>query len=226
MILLTFSLFPPLLTATEFSFGNIRLPKEPSFSVSYQDLFSLSELQSVKVSWNEKSYGFGISHFGTSLYREMSFSGSYRLEIDNAFLMIEPSLLFLTQKDEDNLGFDADFMMGLSLKDYGIYLNAFHPFSWIRNNTIPIVTELCGVFSNEWNKVGFKLDFTEGWGISLGFGYCVKFPNFTTTLGLLTNPLIPSCGVSMDLRKIRFSAGFQNHPDLGLSETFTVQYRR
>ena len=226
MIFILFSLFPPLREAEEFGFGDIRRLTGPSLSVTYQNLFSISELQSVKIEWNRERYGLLLSHFGTELYREMVFGGSYKLELENLWLMIEPSLLYLSQKDEDNFGFNTNFMIGLFVKNYEIYLNAIHPISYISGETIPAEMELCMLYDNEWNRIGLKLDFLEGWGIGLGFGYLLKFTNFEVGVGLLTNPFIPTIGFSMDIGSIRFGAGFQNHTDLGLSRTFTVHYRR
>ncbi len=226
MILILLSLFPPLRNAEEFGFGDITRLRNPSLAITYQNLFSISELQSVKIDWNGKRYGLLISHFGTELYGEIVLGVRYKLELENVWLMVEPSLLYLSQQDEDNFGFSADFMGGLIWKDYGIYLNAINPLSYIAGETIPVEMELCMLYDNKWHSVGFKLDFLEGWGTGLGFGYSLKFTNFKAGVGLLTNPLIPTAGFSMDIASIRFEAGFQNHPHLGLSRTFTIYYMR
>ena len=138
--------------------------------------------------------------------------------------MVEPTLLNLSQEDGDNLGFTANFSVGLSLPNHSVYLRAFHPISWIRNSMIPSELELCGIYQDEWNKIGIKLNYTENWGIGLGFGYEIRFPTFNASLGLLTNPLIPTAGFSFEFSKMRFAIGIQNHPYLGLSETFTVNH--
>jgi hypothetical protein len=224
VFLLIFSLFPPLRTAEEFGFGNIPREPENSFSVTYQNLYAIPELQTVKIDWLNGSYGIGFSHFGTSFYRELILEGTLIKQIDKTFFIIEPSLLNLSQEDEDNFGFSADFLIGFSLPNHSVYLRTFHPVSWIRNNTIPAELELCGVYTDEWNKIGVKLNYTENWGIGLGFGYEIRFPTFNASLGLLTNPLIPTAGFSFELSKMRFGVGIQNHPYLGLSETFTVNH--
>jgi hypothetical protein len=224
VFLLISSLFPPLRTAEEFGFGNIPEMPENSFSVSYQNLYAIPELQTVKIDWLNGSYGIGISHFGTSFYRELTLEGIFIRQIDKTFFIIEPSLLRLSQEDEDNFGFTTDFLIGLSLPNHSIYLRAFHPLSWIRNSTIPSELELYGVYRDEWNKIGVKINYTENWGIGLGFGYEIRFPTFNASLGLLTNPLIPTAGFSFKFSKMRFAIGIQNHPYLGLSETFTVNH--
>jgi hypothetical protein len=224
VFLLIFSLFPPLRTAEEFGFGNIPRELENSFSVTYQNLYAIPELQTVKIDWLNGSYGIGFSHFGTSFYRELILEGTLIKQIDKTFFIIEPSLLNLSQEDEDNFGFSADFLIGFSLPNHSVYLRTFHPVSWIRNSTIPAELELCGVYTDEWNKIGVKLNYTENWGIGLGFGYEIRFPTFNASLGLLTNPLIPTAGFSFELSKMRFGVGIQNHPYLGLSETFTVNH--
>jgi hypothetical protein len=224
MLLIIFSLFPPLRTAEEFGFGNIPEIPENSFSVTYQNLYSIPELQTVKINWFNNSYGIGISHFGTSFYRELILEGIFLKQIDKAFFIIEPSFLNLSQEDEDNLGFSTNFLIGLSLPNHRIYLRAFHPVSWIRNSTIPGELELCGTYQDEWNKIGIKLNYTENWGMGLGFGYEIRFPTFNASLGLLTNPLIPTAGFSFEFSKMKFAIGIQNHPDLGLTETFTVNH--
>lgn len=226
MIFILLSLFPPLHEAREFGFGDIPRITKPSISVTYQNLFSISELQSMQVTWNRERYGFILSHFGTELYREIVFGVRYKLDLENIWLMVEPSLLYLSQNNEDNIGFNGDFMMGLIGKDYEIYLNTIHLISYIRGETIPVEMELCLLFDSEWNSIGLKFSFIEDWGIGLGFGYILKFTNFEAGLGLITNPLIPTAGISIDIGSIRFSAGFQNHPDLGLSRTFTIYYMR
>jgi hypothetical protein len=224
MFLIIFSLFPPLRTAEEFGFGNISLEPENSFSVTYQNLYAIPELQTVRIDWLNDSYGIGISHFGTSFYRELILESIFIKQIDKTFFMIEPSLLNLYQEDEDNFGFGVDFLIGISLPNHGVYLKAFHLLSWIRNSTIPSELELCGVYQDEWNKIGVKINFTENWGIGLGFGYEIRFPTFNASLGLLTNPLIPTAGFSFEFSKMKFAIGIQNHPYLGLSETFTVNH--
>jgi hypothetical protein len=226
MILILLSLYPPLREAEEFGFGDITRLKTPSISVTYQNLFSISELQSVKVEWNNDKYGFQLLHFGTKLYREITIGGRYNLTIENIYIVLEPSLLCLSQNDKDNYGFNSNFMLGIMLRDYKIYLNAIHPISYIRGQTIPVEMELCLIYENEWNSVGFKLDYLEDWGIGLGFGYTLKFTNFKAGIGLLTNPMIPTAGFSVDVGNVCFCAGFQNHPELGLSRTFTVYYKR
>jgi len=224
MFLIIFSLFPPLRTAQEIGFGNISELPEKSFSVTYQNLYSISELQTVRINWLADSYGLGISHFGTSFYRELIMEGIFRITIDKTFFIIEPSFLHLSGEDKDNFGFSADFLIGISLVNHGIYFKAFHPVSWIRNSTIPAELELCGIYTDQWNEIGVKINFTENWGIGLGFGYEIKFPTFGASLGLLTNPLIPTAGFSFKISNIKFAIGIQNHTDLGLSETFTVNY--
>jgi len=224
VFLLIFSLFPPLRKAEEFGFGNMAEEPENAFSVTYQNLYAMSELQTVKVNFLKGSYGTGISHFGTSFYRELTLEGVFIKRIDKTFFIIEPSLLNLSQEDENNFGFTTGFLIGLSLTNHIIYIKSFHPLSWIRNGTIPSELELCGIYTDEWNKIGVKLNFTENWGIGLGFGYEIKFPTFNASLGLLTNPLIPTAGFSFALSNMKFAIGVQNHPQLGLSETFTVNY--
>ena len=224
MFLIIFSLFPPLRTAEEFGFGNIPEAPENSFSVTYQNLYSIPELQTVRINWLKDSYGLGISHFGTSFYRELILEGIFTGQIDKTFFMIEPSLLRLSGENGDNFGFSADFLIGISLVNHGICFKAFHPVSWIRSSTIPAELELCGIYQDEWNKIGIKINFTENWGIGLGFGYGIKFPTFDASLGLLTNPLIPTAGFSFKFSKMNLAIGIQNHPDLGLSETFTVNF--
>ena len=224
MLLIIISLFAPLRTAEEFGFGNIPEEPENTFSVTYQNLYSIPELQTVRIDWVNNSYGIGISHFGTSFYRELILEGIFIKQIDKTFFLIEPSLLNLSQEDEDNFGFTINFLIGLSLPNHSIYLRSFHPVSWIRNSTIPAELELCGVYQDEWNKIGVKVNYTENWGIGLGFGYEIKFPTFNAALGLLTNPLIPTAGFSFKLSKMKFTIGIQNHPNLGLSETFTVNH--
>jgi hypothetical protein len=224
MLLIIFSLFPPLRAAEEFGFGNIPDDPENFFSVTYQNLYALPELQTVKIDWVNDSYGLGISHFGTSFYRELTLGGIFIKKIDETFFMFEPILLNLSQEDEDNLGLTANFSVGLSLPNHSVYLRAFHPVSWIRNSTIPSELELCGVYRDEWNKIGIKINYTENWGIGLGFGYEIRFPTFNASLGMLTNPLIPTAGFSFEFSKMRFAIGIQNHPYLGLSETFTVNH--
>jgi len=224
MFLIIFSLFPPLRTAQETGFGNIPKLPQKSFSVTYQNSYSISELQTVRINWLADSYGLGISHFGTSFYRELIMGGIFRTTIDKTFFIIEPSFLHLSQEDEDNFGFSADFLIGISLVNHGIYFKALHPVSWIRNSTIPAELELCGIYTDQWNEIGAKINFTENWGIGLGFGYEIKFPTFDASLGLLTNPLIPTAGFSFKISNIKFAIGIQNHPDLGLSETFTVNH--
>jgi len=224
VFLLIFSLFPPLRTAEEFGFGNIPNEPENSFSVTYQNLYSVPEFQTVKIDWLNNSYGIGISHFGTSFYRELILAGTFVKRIDETFFIIKPSLLNLSQEDENNIGFSTEFLIGFSLSNHSIYIRSFHPISWIRSGTIPSELELCGVYTDEWNKIGIKLNYTENWGIGLGFGYEIRFPTFNASLGLLTNPLIPTAGFSFALSNIKFAIGVQNHPQLGLSETFTVNY--
>jgi len=224
MILIILSLFPPFRTAEEFGFGNIPQMPENSFSVSYQNLYSLPELQTVQINWLNGSYGTGISHFGTSFYRELILEGVFTKLIDKTFFLVKPSILNLSQEDENNFGFSTEFLIGFSLSNHSIYLKSFHPVSWIRNSTIPSELELCGVYTDEWNRIGVKLNFTENWGIGLGFGYEIRFPTFNASLGLLTNPLVPTAGFSFDLSNTEFTIGVQNHPQLGLSETFTVNY--
>jgi hypothetical protein len=224
VILIIFSLFPPLRAAEEFGFGNIPEIPENSLSVSYQNLYAVPELQTVKIDWVNNSYGIGISHFGTSFYRELTLEGIFAKQIEQTFFIIKPSLLSLSQEDENNLGFTTEFLIGFSLSNHSIYLRSFHPVSWIRNSTILSELELCGVYNDEWNKIGVKINFTENWGIGLGFGYEIRFPTFNASLGLLTNPLIPTAGFSFDLQNTEFVIGVQNHPQLGLSETFTVNY--
>lgn len=226
MFLIIFSLFPPLRTAQETGFGNIPVLREKSLSVTYQNLYSIPELQTVKINWITNSYGFGISHFGSSFYRESIIESVLKKRIDKTFFIIEPSLLHLSQQDKDNLGFSADFLIGLSLSNHDIYFKAFHSISWIRGSTIPSELEICGIYSDNWNKIGAKINFTENWGIGLGFGYEIKFPTFDASLGLLTNPLIPTTGFSFKASNIKFSIGIHNHPDLGLSETITVNYTK
>ena len=224
MFLIIFSLFPPLRAAEEFGFGNIPDDPEKTFSVTYQNLYSMQELQTVRIDYINNYFGIGISHFGTSFYRELILEGLFIKQIDKTFFIIEPSLLNLSGKDEDNFGFTTNFLIGLALPNHRIYLNAFHPVSWIRNSTIPAELELCGVYQDEWSKIGIKINYTENWGIGLGFGYEVRFPTFNASLGLLTNPLIPTAGFSFNFSKMRFAIGIQNHPYLGLSETFTVNH--
>jgi len=224
VFLLIFSLFPPFRTAEELGFGNIPGMPENAFSVSYQNLYAIPELQTVKIDFLNGSYGIGISHFGTSFYRELKLEGILTKQIEQTFFIIKPSLLNLSQEDENNLGFSSEFLIGFSLSNHSICLKSFHPVSWIRNSTIPGELELCGVYTDEWNKIGIKINFTENRGIGLGFGYEIKFPTFNASLGLLTNPLIPTAGFSFEFSKTRFAIGIQNHPYLGLSETFTVKH--
>lgn len=224
MFLIIFSLFPPLRAAEEFGFGNIPDEPENSFSVTYQNLYALPELQTVKIDWLNGFYGLGISHFGTSFYRELTLECIFIKKIDKTFFIIEPAFLNLSQEDEDNLGFSTNFLIGVSLSNHSILLRAFHPVSWIRNSTIPSKIELCGVYQDQWNKIGIKLHFTENWGMGLGFGYEIKFPTFNASLGLLTNPLIPTAGFSFEFSDMKFAIGIQNHPDLGLSQTITVSH--
>jgi hypothetical protein len=224
IFLIILSLFPPLRTAEEFGFGNIAEAPENSFSVTYQNLYSIPELQTVRINWLNDSYGLGISHFGTSFYRELILEGIFTKQIDKTFFLVQPSLLNLSQEDQDNFGFSADFLIGIILVNHAIYFKSFNPLSWIRNSTIPAELELCGIYSDEWNKIGIKINFLENWGIGLGFGYEIKFPTFNASLGLLTNPLIPTAGFSFEFSKMKFAIGIQNHPDLGLSETLTVNY--
>jgi hypothetical protein len=224
MFLIIFSLFPPLRTAEEFGFGNIPELPENSLSVTYQNLYSLPELQTVKINWSADSYGLGISHFGTSFYRELILEGLHRIMIEKTFFIIEPSLLYLSQADEDNFGLSVDFLIGIFLVNHALYFKACNSLSWIRNSTIPAELELCGIYADEWNKIGVKINFSENWGIGLGFGYEIRFPTFNVSLGLLTNPLVPTAGFSFKFSKMKFAIGIQNHPDLGLSETLTVNY--
>jgi hypothetical protein len=224
MLLIIFSLFPPLRTAEEVGFGNIAEAPENSFSVTYQNLYSIPELQTVRINWFNDSYGLGISHFGTSFYRELTLEGIFIKQIDKTFFLVEPSLLNLSQEDQNNLGFSADFLIGIILVNHALYFKAFNSLSWIRNGTIPAELELCGIYGDEWNKVGIKINFLENWGIGLGFGYEIKFPTFNASLGLLTNPLVPTAGFSFEFSKMKFAIGIQNHPELGLSETLTVNY--
>jgi hypothetical protein len=224
MLLIMLSLFPPLRTAEEFGFGNIALAPENSFSVTYQNLYSLPELQTVRINWLNVSYGLGISHFGTSFYRELILKGIFIKQIDRTLFLVEPSLLNLSQEDQNNFGFSADFLIGIILVNHALYFKAFNPLSWIRNSTIPAELELCGIYNDEWNKIGMKINYLENWGIGLGFGYEIKFPTFNASLGLLTNPLVPTAGFSFKFSKMKFAIGIQNHPDLGLSETLTVNY--
>ncbi len=226
MIFLFFLLFPPIYDASEFGFGNIKEFSGPSLSMTYQTLFSLSELQSVKIAYNQERYGLCVSHFGTDLYREIMCKGIYRLALENIWLAGELSLLYLSQGEERNPGIDIDFNIGYRWNDYRIYLNAIHPVSYIAGEMLPVELEICSLYENEWNRIGFKVNFLEGWGVGLGFGYLLKFPNFKAGLGLLTNPVIPTAGFSLDIGDIRFTTGFQNHPDLGPSETYTVHYYR
>jgi len=224
MLLIIISLFPPLRTAEEYGFGNIPELPEKSASVTYQNLYSVSELQTVKLDWLTDLYGIGLLHFGSSLYRESKISGILRKKVEETILIIEPSILYLFQEDQDNLGFSLDFLLAFSLENHEIYIKAYNPISWIRNSTISSELEACGIYSDEWNKIGIKINFTENWGIGLGFGYEIKFPTFNASLGLLTNPLIPTVGFSFKLSQTKFAIGIQNHPDLGLSETITVNY--
>ncbi len=224
MFLIILSLFPPLRTAEEFGFGNIPGLPENCLSVTYQNLYSLPELQTVRINWLNDSYGLGISHFGTSFYRELILEGIFIKQIDKTFFLVEPSLLNLSQEDQDNFGFSADFLIGIVLVNHTLYFKAFNPLSWIKNSSIPAELELCGIYADEWNKIGVKINFLENWGIGLGFGYEIKFPTFNASLGLLTNPLIPTAGFSFKFSKMKFAIGIQNHPDLGLSETLTVNY--
>lgn len=226
MIFFLLSLFPPFHEAEEFGFGDISRFAKPFFSVTYQSLFSLPELQSVKIALNNERYGGLISHFGTDLYREMMLGGRYKLELENLYLIVTPSLLYLNQVGEENFGFNTDLRAGVFYNQYHIFLNAIHPVSYIRGGTIPVELELCILYENQWSTIGLKVNFLEGWGTGLGFGYTLKFPNFQAGLGLLTNPMIPTAGFIVDVGNICFSSGFQNHPDLGLSNTFTVNYRR
>ncbi len=224
MFLIIISLFPPLRNAEEFGFGNIPELPEKILSVTYQNLYSIPELQTVQLTYSTNIYGLGISHFGSSLYRESKINGALRKEIDKTIFIIEPAILYLLQEDENNLGLSADFLIGYSIENHGIYLKACNPVSWIRNSSISSELEVCGIYSDEWNKIGIKINFTENWGIGLGFGYEIKFPTFDASLGLLTNPLIPTAGFSFKLSQTKFAIGIQNHPDLGLSETITVNY--
>lgn len=224
MFLIIFSLFPPIRNAREFGFGNIYNFPEKDFSATYQNLYSLPELQTVKINWLIDSYGFGFSHFGSSLYRESKIKGILLKEIEKTIFIIEPSIIYLLQNKKDNFGFSADFLIGLSIENYEVYLKAFNSISWIKSSSIPSEMEVCGFYSDEWNKVGVKINFTENWGIGLGFGYEIKFPTFNASLGLLTNPLIPTMGFSFDFSRIKFAIGVQNHTDLGLSETITISY--
>lgn len=224
MFLFLLSLFPPLRTAEEFGFGNISEPPKDFLSITYQNLYLLPELQTLRVNWCQNFYGLGITHFGTSFYRELTLEGLYRIKTDKTFFLIEPSLLYLSQENENNLGFSTAFIAGIFLKNHRLCFKAFHPISWIRKNTIPAELELCGVYTNAWNKIGAKINFLENWGIGLGFGYKIKFPTFNASLGISTNPLVPTAGFSFDFQKMNLAIGIQNHPDLGLSETFTVNY--
>lgn len=224
MFLIIISLFLPLRNAEEFGFGNVPELPENSISVTYQNLYSVPELQTVRLACLSETYGLGISYFGSTLYRESKISSIFRKKIDKTVIIIEPSLLHLLQEDEDNLGFSTDFLIGHFIENHGIYLKACNIVSWIRNSTIPSELEICGVYSDEWNKIGTKINFTENWGIGLGFGYEIKFPTFNASLGLLTNPLIPTAGFSFNLSRMEFAIGIQNHPDLGLSETITINY--
>jgi hypothetical protein len=226
MFLIIFSLFPPLRSAEEFGAGNIPFLPENSFSVTYQNLYSLPELQTVQIDWFVDRYGMSISHFGNSFYRELAMKGSYKMAIDKTFFIIDPSLLYLSQEDEYNFGFGADFLFGIFLLNHGVYFRAFNALSWIRDSSIPAELELCGIYTDEWNKIGVKINFLENWGVGLGFGYQIKFPTFNASLGLLTNPFVPTIGFSFGFSTIKLSVGIQNHPDLGLSETFTVNYEK
>ena len=85
MLLIIFSLFPPLRTAEEFGFGNIPYEPENSFSVTYQNLYAIPELQTVRINWLNDYYGIGISHFGTSFYRELTVGGIFIKQIDETF---------------------------------------------------------------------------------------------------------------------------------------------
>lgn len=224
MLLIIISLFPPLRSAEEFGFGNIPELPEKFLAVTYQNLYSIPELQTEKLTWINGIYGLGISHFGSSLYRESKISGILIKKTDKTIFMIEPSILYLLQEDEDNLGFSADFLIGFPIERHSIYLKASNPVSWIRNSSIPCELEVCGIYSDEWNKIGIKVNFTENWGIGLGFGYEIRFPTFNASLGLVTNPLIPTAGFSFRFSKMKFSIGIQNHPELGISETITINY--
>ncbi|MEO0293661.1 MAG: hypothetical protein ABIN61_05515 [candidate division WOR-3 bacterium] len=226
MFLIIFSLFPELRTADEFGFGNISRFLENSLFITYEKLYSLPELQTVKAVWKTKTYGIGISHFGSSFYRELAIESDYKVRSENTIFITEPSLLYLYQESKGELGFCLDFSFVLFLLNYEFSIRTFKILSWIKNTTIPTELELSGAYSDEWNEFGIKINFLENWGINMGFGYKIKFPRFTASLGLLTNPLVPTIGFSFEGALLRLSIGLQNHPELGFSEIFTIYYRK
>lgn len=224
MLILLLSVFPPLRDAPSFSFGNIRRDRRESLSITYQNLYSLSELQTVRIKWNLDDYGIAVSHFGSELYREIKLSGNGFFTGENIYLSISPSLLYLAQKDGIYTGANLDLETGLTWNSYNLYVRAAHIISYIRGDVIPLEFELGSFYNDRWNSIGFRICFEENWGFVLGFGYMLKMGLFNAGIGLITNPYIPTAGFSIELQNIRFSAGFQNHPVLGFSETFTIYY--
>lgn len=224
MFFLIITMFPPLYDASEFGFGNIRRFRKQSILITYQELFQLKETRSTSFSYNRKNYSIRLIHFGSDLYRELTVELNYRKYLENLWFGLEPSLLYLSQSGDTYLGGTAGLFGGFRWKNYSLSVISRNSISYLAQETLPVEMEVSSVYENEWNEIGLKVNFLEQWGMSLGFGYKLIFPDMRVGVGLITNPEIPTFSFSLDVGRVTIDAGYQNHPNLGLSQTYTVIY--
>lgn len=191
-----------------------------NISLLHTNPYSLMELSYNQFSFNFKNICLNGSLLGSDIYKE------WLLSIGLGF------------KFSSSLSYGVKVKgMGVSIKGYGnrsipavdigvLYYNDRYGIGGVISNLnrpnisgdfIPLRLSI-GTFLNILRDINLGLDFVKEEGYKERFLTGIEFlplPSFSIRLGLSTNPLLPSFGLSASFKRLKVSYTFRFHSQLG-----------